>query len=116
MSILISHHISQACTVSYGLSIYIPYNHSSQHVMAMVLVKAKEVAANANGNVGIADAVMAVPHWFTDSQRKGMYLLSVQYIFFLLSVICHILYFSCPAVFLISLRVLSEGLIICLSY
>jgi molecular chaperone DnaK (HSP70) len=39
--------------------------------MAMVLVKAKEVAANANGNVGIADAVMAVPHWFTDAQRKG---------------------------------------------
>ena len=39
--------------------------------MAMVLVKAKEVAANANGNVGIADAVMAVPHWFTDSQRRG---------------------------------------------
>jgi molecular chaperone DnaK (HSP70) len=44
---------------------------SVQHVMAMVLVKAKEVAANANGNVGIADAVMAVPHWFTDAQRKG---------------------------------------------
>lgn len=84
--------------------------------MAMVLVKAKEVAANANGNVGIADAVMAVPHWFTDSQRKGLYLLSVQYIFFLLSIICHILYYSCTAVFLISLRVLSEGLIICLSY
>jgi Hsp70 protein len=39
--------------------------------MAMVLVKAKEVAVNANGNVGIADAVIAVPHWFTDAQRKG---------------------------------------------
>ena len=39
--------------------------------MAMVLVKAKEVAASANGNVGIADAVLAVPHWFTDTQRKG---------------------------------------------
>ena len=37
----------------------------------MVLVKAKEVAVNANGNVGIADAVIAVPHWFTDAQRKG---------------------------------------------
>jgi molecular chaperone DnaK (HSP70) len=45
--------------------------------MAMVLVKAKEVAANANGNVGIADAVMAVPHWFTDAQRKGRVLLCV---------------------------------------
>jgi heat shock protein 4 len=23
-------------------------------------------------NVGIADAVLAVPHWFTDAQRKGI--------------------------------------------
>lgn len=42
-----------------------------QHVMAMVLVKAKEVAKNANSDVDIADAVIAVPHWFTDSQRRG---------------------------------------------
>ena len=39
--------------------------------MAMVLVKAKEVAKNANSDVDIADAVIAVPHWFTDSQRRG---------------------------------------------
>lgn len=48
--------------------------------MAMVLVKAKEVAASANGNVGIADAVLAVPHWFTDTQRKGKAKLFCLYI------------------------------------
>ena len=39
-----------------------------EHVMAMMLVKAKEVASKANGNVGIGDSVLAVPHWFTDAQ------------------------------------------------
>ena len=43
-----------------------------EHVMAMMLVKAKDVARCANGNVGIADAVMAVPHWFTDAQKRGV--------------------------------------------
>lgn len=55
--------------------------------MAMVLVKAKEVAANANGNVGIADAVLAVPHWFTDAQRKGKTLPSVLFCVLFCSVI-----------------------------
>ncbi len=43
-----------------------------EHIMAMMLVKAKDVAAKANGNVGIADAVLAVPHWFTDAQKRGV--------------------------------------------
>jgi heat shock protein 4 len=40
--------------------------------MAMVLVKAKEVVSTANKLVGIADAVMAVPHWFSEAQRRGV--------------------------------------------
>eukprot|EP01042_Synura_sphagnicola_P007901 gene7901-10117_t len=40
--------------------------------MAMMLVKAKEIAFKANNNIGIGDAVLAVPHWFTDAQRRGI--------------------------------------------
>eukprot|EP00596_Hydrurales_sp_CCMP1899_P006786 CAMPEP_0119049910 /NCGR_PEP_ID=MMETSP1177-20130426/67155_1 /TAXON_ID=2985 /ORGANISM="Ochromonas sp, Strain CCMP1899" /LENGTH=686 /DNA_ID=CAMNT_0007027707 /DNA_START=174 /DNA_END=2231 /DNA_ORIENTATION=- len=45
---------------------------SAEHVMAMVLVKAKEVVSTANKQVGIADAVIAVPHWFSEAQRRGV--------------------------------------------
>jgi heat shock protein 4 len=45
---------------------------SAEHALAMVLVKAKEVATKANGNVGIGDSVLAVPYWFTDAQRRGL--------------------------------------------
>jgi heat shock protein 4 len=45
---------------------------SAEHLMAMMLVKAKDISLKANANVPIADAVLAVPHWFTDSQRRGV--------------------------------------------
>jgi len=43
-----------------------------EHVMAMMLVKAKEVASRANGNIGVGDSVLAVPHWFTDAQKRAV--------------------------------------------
>jgi len=43
-----------------------------EQVMAMMLVKAKETAVKANNNIAVGDAVLAVPHWFTDAQRRGV--------------------------------------------
>jgi heat shock protein 4 len=45
---------------------------SAEQALAMMLVKAKDVAAKANNNVGIAESVLAVPFWFTDAQRRGV--------------------------------------------
>lgn len=60
-----------------GVGICIMYNDeeivvSAEHVFAMMLVEAKNVARSANGGVSMADSVLAVPNWFTDSQRKGI--------------------------------------------
>ena len=63
---------------------------SAEHFMAMMLVKAKEISAGANAGhddiimtilnlcffptipsgLNLADAVLAVPFWFTQSQRQ----------------------------------------------
>jgi heat shock protein 4 len=43
-----------------------------EQAMAMMLVKAKDISAKANNNVGVAEAVLAVPFWFTDAQRRGV--------------------------------------------
>ena len=40
--------------------------------VAMMLVKLKSIAAAANSNVQIGEAVLAVPYWFTDAQRRGI--------------------------------------------
>jgi len=45
---------------------------SAEHFMAMMLVKAKEISAGANAGLNLADAVLAVPFWFTQSQRQGV--------------------------------------------
>src|SRR5690348_3067694 len=45
---------------------------SAEHFMAMLLVKAKEIVASANNGVNLGDGVLAVPHWFTNSQRRGI--------------------------------------------
>jgi heat shock protein 4 len=45
---------------------------SAEHFLAIVLTKAKEIASKANNNVSIGDAVLAVPHWFTESQRRAV--------------------------------------------
>jgi len=60
-----------------GVGISILYNDepliiSAEHAMAMMLVKAKDTSAKANGNLNIADSVLAVPQWFTESQRRGI--------------------------------------------
>ena len=60
-----------------GVGITITYNDepltvSAEHAMAMMLVKAKDTSAKANAGVSIGDAVLAVPHWFTESQRRGV--------------------------------------------
>jgi heat shock 70kDa protein 4 len=60
-----------------GVGINVHYNDEDvvvpvEHVMAMMLVKSKEIAAYANNKVGIADAVLAVPHWYSDAQRRAV--------------------------------------------
>lgn len=60
-----------------GVGISILYNDepmvvSAEHFMAMMLVKAKDISAKANAGLNLADAVLAVPHWYTESQRRGV--------------------------------------------
>jgi len=60
-----------------GVGISVSYNDepmviSAEHFMAMMLTKAKDISAGANGGLNLADAVLAVPFWFTESQRKGV--------------------------------------------
>lgn len=60
-----------------GVGIIVEYDDqektiTAEHVMAMMLSLAKVIAYNANGKVQIADAVLAVPCWFSDSQRRGI--------------------------------------------
>lgn len=60
-----------------GVGIVITYNDepmtiSAEHFLAMVLVKAKDISAKANNGVNLADSVLAVPHWFTQAQRRGL--------------------------------------------
>ena len=60
-----------------GVGIVVLYNDeekvlSAEHFMAMMLGKAKDIGAKANGGVNIADTVFAVPHWYTESQRRGI--------------------------------------------
>ena len=45
---------------------------SAEHIFAMMLVKAKEIASAANSNGAVGDAVLAVPDWFTDTQRVAI--------------------------------------------
>lgn len=49
-----------------------PLTVSAEHAMAMMLVKAKDISAKANAGVNIGDCVVAVPHWFTEAQRRGV--------------------------------------------
>eukprot|EP01034_Spumella_vulgaris_P024133 gene24133-30443_t len=60
-----------------GVGVSIIYNDeplvvSAEHFLAMVLTKCKDIAAKANNNVNIGDSVLAVPHWYTESQRRGL--------------------------------------------
>lgn len=60
-----------------GVGISISYNDeplvvSVEHFMAMMLVKAKEISSKANAGLNLADSVLAVPHWFTQAQRRGI--------------------------------------------
>lgn len=60
-----------------GVGISITYNDeplviSAEHAMAIMLAKAKDVSCKANGGVSIGDAVLAVPSWYTESQRRGI--------------------------------------------
>lgn len=60
-----------------GVGINIMYNDEeivvpAEHILAMMLVKAKEIVNGANGNAGLGDAVLAVPASFDDAQRRGI--------------------------------------------
>eukprot|EP01041_Mallomonas_annulata_P007556 gene7556-15489_t len=60
-----------------GVGIRVSYNDeqiviSAEHFMAMMLVKIKDIAKKANSNIGIGDAVLAVPFWYTEAQRRGI--------------------------------------------
>jgi len=60
-----------------GVGIVLNYNNEdlvvpAEHLFAMILIKAKEISAYANNGLNMADAVLAVPHWYTDSQRRAI--------------------------------------------
>ena len=60
-----------------GVGINVMYNGEDkvvpvEHFMAMMLVKAKQISFGANNGVNLADSVLAVPNWFTESQRRGV--------------------------------------------
>ena len=38
----------------------------------MMIVKLKQVAAAANSQVQIGEAVISVPSWYTDAQKRGV--------------------------------------------
>ena len=60
-----------------GIGVNFMYNGEIQvvpveHIMAMMLVRAKHIACKANNNVNMADAVLAVPNHYTEAQRRGI--------------------------------------------
>ena len=60
-----------------GIGINILYNNeetvlSVEQILAMMLIKAKDIAIKANNNINVAESVLAVPYWFTDAQRRGI--------------------------------------------
>lgn len=60
-----------------GVGVEIQYNDeplvvSVEHVMGMMLTKAKAISAGANQGANIADAVLAVPAYYTEAQRRGV--------------------------------------------
>jgi len=93
----------RACKMQSGnVGVYIMYDGketvvSVEHLMAMMLVKAKDIANKANNGINLADAVLAVPNWYTESQRRGV--LSA----------CEIASLNC-------LKVVNEAAMVALSY
>ena len=64
-----------------GIGIVVNYDNQDvtvpvEHILAMLLLRAKEISFIANNGVNIADAVLAVPYWFTDAQRRGILIAS----------------------------------------
>eukprot|EP01039_Chlorochromonas_danica_P008469 gene8469-9335_t len=60
-----------------GVGVVMRYNDEEvvmpvEHLLAVLLVKAKTISANAAAGVNLADAVLAVPFWYTDSQRRAL--------------------------------------------
>lgn len=43
-----------------------------EQLFSMLLIRAKDVSFAANNGLNLADAVLAVPHWYTDAQRRAM--------------------------------------------
>lgn len=68
-----------------------------EHILAMMITKINSIAAGANGGVNIGDAVIAVPAWFTDAQRRAY------------SAACQIAELNC-------LKLINESTAIALSY
>lgn len=48
-----------------------PKNILVEHVLAVLLKRANEIVKNVNNGVSIGDAVLPVPYWFTDLQRRS---------------------------------------------
>lgn len=49
-----------------------PMNIHAEHFLAMVLHMAKGIVASANNGVNVGDAVLAVPSWYTEAQRRAI--------------------------------------------
>jgi heat shock protein 4 len=66
-----------SCRNDGGIDIVVSYQDDTrkipvEHLMAMMLSLGKTIAFNANNGVQIGDAVLAVPCFFTDGQRRGI--------------------------------------------
>jgi heat shock protein 4 len=60
-----------------GVGVSVLYNDeqlvvSVEHFMSMLLVKVKEIVSSANNGLNLADCVLACPHWYSMSQRRGI--------------------------------------------
>ena len=84
-----------------GVGFIVDYNDdtitvSAEHIMAIMLTRVKGIVSHANG-VNLGDGVLAVPSWFTHSQRIGVLN-------------------ACTVAELNCLKVVNEGTAIALSY
>jgi len=60
-----------------NVGVAVEYNNketvvSMEQVVAMLLIKIKDIAVRANSGAMVADVVVAVPTWYTDTHRRAM--------------------------------------------
>lgn len=69
------HHIKQTAAGGVGYEVMYagePKVLTVEQVVCMLFNKVNEIVAAGNSGVGIAEAVVAIPGWFTDAQRRAV--------------------------------------------